>query len=185
MQMIHPIPVELARPARPTVSIEQRAVESKVRARQRQLLRTLLALTAAAIGLFTFVTWRRDTINLEVRARAVQAPMLELQARFDELGFLPSAPPPVEPDEESPLASYAGYAERFFAVRTGGPAIIAVSHPITLILRSNGRYAIIYQDGKLHSQFMTDRELRTAMADQLERMKKFEAEVHAAPPALP
>lgn len=185
MQMIHPIQVDLPRPARPVVSIEQRAVQSKARARQRQLLRTLLALTVTAIGLFAVVTWQRDSINLEIREKLMQPPMLELQARLDELGFLPASPPAVGPDEESPLASYAGYSERFYAVRTGGPAIIAVSHPLTLILRSNGRYVIVYQDGKLHTEWMTERELRTAMAEQLERIKQFEAELHSRPPDLP
>lgn len=176
MQMIHPLHAGAVRPiAEPTLPVEQRAVRSKTRVRRRQLARSALLLLLSATMLCGMVIWRRDNIRLTATQAMLAKPMGTIQARVDQFGSLPGD---LRSADLPGIASYAGVADRFYAVHSGDAAIIAFSNKVPLILRPSGRYVIVYHQGRLFNEWRTEREFNRAMHEQAERMAAFEQAAH-------
>jgi hypothetical protein len=165
-----------------------RLVEQQVRARRRWVFRSLALLTLTSVGLFLTVIWQRDRLDAENavqrmgRSGDVTRPVGQLEAAIKNLGLLPAVLPQ---QEESGRFTYASYQERFFAIRTGGPAIIAASTEVRLILRPNGRAVIVYDHGKVRSEWLTSSEFNRKVNEQNDRIAAFETELRARPLELP
>ena len=183
MQMIQPLQADAGRLPKPVVSVDERIVESKVRARRRQVFRTIILLGLSAAMLCGFVIWRRDSLLVKsALENAEKEPVSALQAKIDALGLLPASIPETH---RGSLQSYAGDADRFYAMNADEPVIVGVSSPVTLILRPNGRYVIIYDKGKVHAEWLSLRDYDKAVEAQMARMKLFEDKRQARPPVLP
>src|SRR5688500_8428050 len=160
MQLTQPISAGASRPlGHAFTSVEERVVESKVRARRRRVIRTVLLLFTTSAILCGFVTWRRDSMTIDSWLQTVNGPMVALQKKIDQLGRLPAA----QPEFEGAIESYANAADRFYAMQSSKPVIVAISPSVPLILRENGRCVIMYDRGKVYSDFMPRRQFEAAV----------------------
>jgi hypothetical protein len=161
-------------------TLDERVLASRVRARRRWVIQTGLFLMATALLLVLLVVWRRDSLSIATLLYTYEAPAAALQGRLDELGTLPAAVP--DPHGEI-IASYAGDAERFYAAHIDDPVIIAISRPVRLKLREDGRAVILHEGGKLRIEWMPTSRIGEAMQAQLDAMRAFEQQ--RQPPQLP
>ena len=162
-------------------SMDDRAIISRARARRHWVARTGLILGATGLLLMALVTWRRDAESVALSMRITQRGVTALQAHLDATGLLPSELPSVDPTRYV----YATYADRFYAQRTSRPVIIAASAPLSLILRSNGRCVIIYENGKVHAEWLTLAQFGNAFDAQLADAAAFERQRQGRIPQLP
>ena len=166
-----------------------RLLEQQMRARRRWVFRSLAFLTLTSAVLVLLVIWQRDRLEadrvvaLMGRSGDVTRPVGQIEASIRNLGLLPATLP--RQDEEGVRFTYASYPERFFAIRTGGPAIIAASVEVNLILRPGGRAVVLYDHGKIRSEWMSSSEFAVAVSRQNERIAEFEQQLRAKPPELP
>ncbi len=182
MQIIHSLPAGANRLPKPDISVEERVVESKVRARRHQVIRTGLLLGLTAVMLFVFISWRTDRMREAAAVRSTDIPVQALQKTIDELGRLPAT---LTGAQRGPLQSYASDADRFYAMHADGPVIIGTTSAVSLILHHNGRCVIIYDKGKVHAEWMSHGEYNDAAQRQVDAMKAFEEQRQARPPQLP
>lgn len=183
MQLSHPLQAGVSRPLdQPFVSVEERIVESKARARRRWIIRTALLLLTTSAMLFGLVTWRRDSMRITGSLQAIERPIAALQIKIDQLGRLPAILPEFE---GSLIESYAGAADRFYAINSSKPSIVAVSGRIPVILGEDGRCVIIYDRGKVYSEWMKQGRFEAAMQSQWDLIQAFEQQRRSRPPALP
>lgn len=181
MPMIHELEVDARRPAsEANETLDQRILSSKARTRRRWAIRTALMLLVSAAVLCLFVMWRRDQAAVETFTRSLVPTLAALQGRIDALGWLPAVPPKLQPGY-----SYVSDGERFFAMSVPEPVIIGASPPLSLFLQADGRLVIIYESGKVRSQWLTLAEFESALLKQQDRMKAFEQERDSRPPVLP
>ena len=183
MQITHPLQAAVSRPTDQTIaSVEERVVESKVVARRRQVLRTGLLLLTTSVMLCGFITWRRDCLRIDISRQAMERPLSALQKRIDELGRLPAVVPEFE---DSLIESYASSADRFYAMNSSKPTIVAISNLVPVFMGQDGRCVIIYDQGKVYSEWMPRRRFETAMEVQWAATRAFEKMQHDRPPVLP
>ncbi len=183
MQMIQPLQAGAARSIpTPVPAPQQRLVESRIRARQQKILRTALLLLFSAALICVLVVYRSDSARLAISQRNLDGTVRALQSRIDELGWLPGT---LTEEEAKGIQSYAGYADRSYAHRSGQPVIIAVSYHVSLLLRPNGRHVVIYDLGRLRTQWMTDSEFAAAVREQADQMRAYEQRLRNRPPELP
>jgi hypothetical protein len=182
MQITHPLQAGVSRPMdQALVSVEERVVESKVRARRRRIVRSVLLLLTTSVMLCGFVFWQRDSTLITKSLQAIDPSMSELQKKIDLLGRLPA----VMPGPDGVMESYSSSADRFYAMNSGKPTIVAVSSLVPIVLGQDGRCVIIYDQGKVYSEWMSQRRFEAAMQTQWAATKAFEKERHDRPPVLP
>jgi hypothetical protein len=155
---------------------------SKAQARRRWVLRTSLMLVFSAAVLAGLIVERRDRWMIQEVTRAMTPAVTALQASTNDLGQLPASVPDV------PLRirlAYASNLAREYARATGGPVIIANTPVRDLVFRRDGKGVIIYENGKIHAQWIS-------AVDFLGQWKRQEALIRAwdegrrlTPPVLP
>lgn len=182
MQISHPLHAGVRQASASADIGVARMLESKARARRWWAIRSTILLAASAVGLCVFVTWRRDCLTIQALLQNVRQPVAVLQSRVDELGALPAVLPA---DLSRVFPSYADSADRFFAAKSGGPAIVAAGPIVRLILRKDGRYIVVYDHGKLSSEWASMPQFDARIRDQIERTRLFEQERQSRPPELP
>jgi hypothetical protein len=165
-----------------SLPIDQRVTRSKARTRKHSILRTALLLLVTALVICFSLIWRAETARVRAIQASLDAPISAIQARFDELGFLPAT---LDAQSLRTFESYAGYSDRFYAINSGEPAIIATTGSVPLLLRPNGRYVVVFHHGKLHTEWLTTAQYRDAMQNQLDSMHAFEERLRSRPPELP
>jgi len=184
MQISHPLQAGVNRPMdQALASVEERVVESKVHARRQRIIRSALLLLTTSAMLCGFVTWRRDCFRIDLSLQSIErGPMIALQKKIDELGQIPAVVPGLE---ESLIESYAGTADRFYAMNSSKPTIVGVSSLIPVFMGQDGRCVIIYDQGKVYTEWMPRRKFEAAMQAQWDAIKAFEQQRRNHPPELP
>lgn len=184
MQMIHPLHAGAARGLRAPVlvSIEDRAVESKVRARHQHIIRTALLLFGSAVVICILLMWRTDVQRRRAALAAFDAPVNALQARIEELGFLPAT---MEESKLHGLQYYSQAPDRYYAMHSGKPSIVGISDKVSLLIHPSGRFVVFYQRGRLHTEWMSSSQYEAAMKLQSEDIRAFEQSQRSRPPELP
>jgi hypothetical protein len=162
-------------------SANDRVSASRVRARRQWILRTGLLLGLTGLSLTLLVLWRRDPDTVALLTRANQKCATAIQAHLDSTGLLPAS----LPDAENSYCYYASYANRFYAQRTSRPVIIAATAPISLILHSDGRCVIIFERGRVRSEWMTAVQFSDAYQAQIQDQARFEHDQRDRIPKLP
>ncbi|UCD28931.1 MAG: hypothetical protein JSV03_00150 [Planctomycetota bacterium] len=180
MPLVQQLHVETRRPTlHAKETMDQSLPVNKRRARRRWIIRTGLMLSLTAFLLFFFVTWRRDQLGIDASLRSLDLPVTILQNKIDTLGWLPTTLP------ELGNNYYASDAERYFAMNTTEPVIIATTKPTHLILREDGLCAITYHKGKISSKWIPLSEFRLIWHSQERKMEEFEEKQHSKPPIIP
>ena len=185
MPMIDELRVGTNRPARDTGGIvDQRVVESRIRARRRWVLRTTLMLVLTAGILCLLVMWRRDETTVASCLALLDAPVSALQRSVEKYGWLPAGlPEPAAAALEG--GYYASNIERFYAMNTSEPVIIAFGRSVPLILGRDGRGVIEYHQGKVSRKWLSLTGFQRAWLKQEEQMRAFQEKVKSGPPPLP
>jgi hypothetical protein len=158
----------------------ERAVGSKFNARRRRVIRSTATLLFTAVVLCLFVIWGRDRSTSAAVLKSVDPAVNDLRQRMRTLGALPASLP-----ELGIKLPYASNAERFYAMNSKDPVIIAYTSPVNLLLRQNGRAVIVYQNGKIWSEWLSEGEFLKRLQAQQKSMEAFEASVRSRPPELP
>ncbi len=165
-----------------STSVGDTVLQSRVRQRRQWVFRTTAMLAVTAVLLSFLVTWRRDEMAVQESLRLLAGPAAQLQAHLDTWGHLPGdLPEPVSSDVTLFLSS----SDRYFASQTAEPMFIAYSPEVMLHLKEDGRATIVYEKGKIRTQWMTSAEFREQSEAQNARMQAFEQERRARPPELP
>lgn len=163
----------------PTVvaSVGERAATIRVRQRRRWVLRSLFMTTLTAVLLCVLVAWKRDHMTTEAGMRRLEEPVAQLQARIDRLNQIPVTLPP--------LAYRASDQLRHFAMSTDDPVMLAASEPIQLLLAEDGCCVIVYERGKVRSEWMTLSQFRDAWKAEDQKLHAYNEKRRAEVPALP
>jgi hypothetical protein len=138
----------------------------------------MLSLTAVVLCLF--VIWGRDRSTTSSVLKSLDPAIKDLRERMRSLGMLPASLP-----ELGIRVAYASNAERFYAMNSTDAVIIGYTAPVNLLLRQNGRGVIVYQKGKVWSEWVPEGEFLRRLQAQQKNMEAFEASVRARPPELP
>jgi hypothetical protein len=138
----------------------------------------MLCLTAVVLCLF--VIWGRDQSTASAILKLLEPAVKDLGERRNALGVLPASLPQL-----GIKVPYASNAERFYAMNSKEPVIIAYTAPVNQLLRQNGRGIIIYQNGKVWSEWISEGEFLRRLHAQQRSMEAFEASVRSRPPELP
>lgn len=162
-------------------SMDDRVSASKAKARRQWVARTALMLGATGVLLAIMVVWRRDTDTIAAKNRATDRSTQAIQAYIQQTGLLPAVLPP---DERNTLG-YGSYADRYYAQNGSDPVIMAWSSPVSLLLRSDGRSVIVYERGKVRTEWMTEAQFSAAWSAQTRREQEFERQRRAEVPQLP
>lgn len=162
-------------------NMDDRVSAIRVRARRQRIMRTaaLLLITGALLALT--VIWRRDTQTISLIMRTTQSTATAIQAHVDRTGLLPAT----VPGPETQAYSYASYPVRFYAEHSGERVILANTAPIPLLLHPNGRAAIIYEKGRVRTEWMGATEFSEAYKAQIRNNAEFERQHSSRPPVLP
>lgn len=178
--MIHELQAGVPRPFGDAGgSRDERVLAARARARRRWVIRTALLLLLTAATLVILVMLRRDRMAMAEQLGRLELARSALQEKIKTFGTLPSAVP------ELKHCYYASNEERFYAMNTQEPVIIAYTPMVPLLLRSNGRAVLIAENGKVHAEWRPESEFRSAWWSQQERIAAFEEKLRARPPELP
>jgi hypothetical protein len=161
--------------------LDDRILANKTRARRRWVLRTGLVLGITSLLLIGLLAWRQDAVALLEHNWTAQRSCEAVQAHLDRTGLLAAA----LPSGTSPGFMYASYADRFYAQRAARPFIIAASPEAALNLRPHGRSVIVYENGKVHVEWMTVGAFADACLAQTRDAEAFERHRLAQPVVLP
>jgi hypothetical protein len=160
--------------------MSERPLGSKISARRRWAIRTTLMLFLTAVVLCLLVIWVRDRNTVSASLRVLDPPIKALRDRVSALGVLPAVLP-----ESKLQLYYASPAERFYAMNSREPVIIAATLKISLLLRENGRCVIIYEKGAVHSEWIPESRFLSQWDEQRKRIEDFQAKIRSRPPELP
>lgn len=163
-------------------SVDQRALESKARARRRWVVRTGSVLVVGTVTLCLVVVWQRDQITVTAKLKEMQLVVADLQGQIDKFGRLPAVAPDLA---HGGFEYYASDADRYYASQSTDPIIIAATPQVPLLLKEGGRGVIIYHQGSVEARWVPGSELRRTLAEQDEKIREFEKRRRQAMPDLP
>ena len=126
----------------PDGSIGDRALASRARARRRWVIHSALTLLLTAATLCIVVAWRRDRATVDQQLRALEPAVAAFRQNIRTYKRLPhnSLLPKID------NCQYPRDEERYYAINTAKPAIVAwTKRPVHLMLRSNGYAVIVYE----------------------------------------
>lgn len=159
----------------------------KVRAKRRWALRSSTSLVLAAIILCVFIVWNRDRNTVKQYLRLMEPVVRDLQRRTDSLGVVPAQIPDPQATGRSTIAFLYKFGpdERYFAINTPEPSIIAYTPVIRLLLGGDGRCAIIHEKGKIRCEWLKENGFVSQWDRQRHRMEEFQAQLRSRPVELP
>lgn len=161
---------------------DKRAMAHRMQTRRLWVFRSVMILSISAVLLCFLVMWRRDKLTVAGWLRALAKPVATLQAQVDDLGRLPASE--LELAENS-LEFYASDADRYYASQVTQPVIIAYTYPIQRLMSENGRVVVIYDQGKIETQWMTASHFNGVWEAQEAAIEAFEQHRRRRLPHLP
>jgi hypothetical protein len=160
---------------------------SKVRASRLWAIRSSTILIVAAAVLCLFVIWNRDR-NTSARCLRFLDPVVKhLRDKTREFGAIPAEVPDLASRGTNLVVfDYRfGQADRYYAMNTQDPVIIAYTRLIPLQLRPNGRCVIIYQDREIRSAWLDEGEFSRQWKLQSRKQEEFQERMRSRPVELP
>jgi len=164
------------------VTMDQRVVASRARARRRWVFQTILTLSITAILLCFLVVYRRDQLTIADQVRSMDDFTVKLQEQVKAFEWLPGRPPQWK---HGNLGYYASDAERRFARETSDSVIVAAGQLVPLLFKEGGRVVVSIQKGKIECRWMSGTEFRQKWAAQQDKLEKFEESRRAKPIEIP
>lgn len=164
------------------MSMDERVVASRARARRQWVFRSLLLLSVTAGALILMIIWKRDESVIRMLLRSLEKPAEAMQVHVNRIGLLPATLP--EADKVN-IAYYASYADRFYAQQADQPVIVAAGPTVRLALQTDGRCVILYDQGRISTAWMSLKEFHSRMVAQMQASEAFERQRRASPPELP
>jgi hypothetical protein len=175
-------PVRGLPPLEAKTPMEERASLLRRMARRRWVFRMTILLALTAVALCFFVAWKRDQTVIDARLQLLAGPMAQLQDQVNQLGWLPAQSP--ELGNEA-FTYYVTDAVRHYVYQTSDPVIVAVTVPVQLVLKADGRAVIIYHKKKLEAKWLSVTRFEKAWDQQEKQIKEFEQQRQAQPIDLP
>lgn len=151
-------------------------------ARRRWVFRMVSFVSITAVILCFIVAWRRDALVVNHQIRTLSEAVTDIQATLDEIGRLPAEVPELH---HTPLAYYATDADRYYAINTEAPVILAAMPRISLLLGEDGHAVILYKQGKVWAEWMSATDYERAKWQQDQEIEAFEQERSEQPLILP
>lgn len=155
---------------------------NRARARQRWIVRATLSLVLSAALLFLIVCVQRDRMAISESIASVDRPVAALQTQVEQLGQLPAAVPDIA---GRAAFVYAPDEVRRYARDAEGAVIVGTSATQHLILRSDGNAVVIYEGGRLRTEWWTRARLARELHAQEVRINKWDRQLRSQPPRLP
>jgi len=165
----------------------ERLPASRTQAKRWWAIRSSSILVFAAVGLCLFVIWNRDRNTVTLYMKMMEPVVKELQDKTTSLGVIPAHIPEPPPIGRARVAfSYTFAAEeRYFAIRSDEPCIIAHTAPVPRFLLQKGRGVIIYHKGSVSAAWLTESEFSRRWEQQRRRLEEFQAQMRSRPVELP
>jgi len=135
-----------------------------------------------AVVLCFVVAWRRDAMTVQSQLRALSGVVDALQATVDRVGRLPAEVPT---PTRTRFTYYLSDADRFYAMHTDKPVIVATMPPVSLLMGERGQAVVIYHDGRVRAEWMTESQYEKAKRRQERDIEAFEEQRRNQPLILP
>jgi hypothetical protein len=162
--------------------IDKRVSDNRALARRRWVFRMASFVSITAVILCFIVAWRRDAMVVDIHVRELSKPVESLQATFAEIGRLPAEVPELR---NMRLAYYASDAERYYALHTDEPVILAALPTTSLLIWEDGRAIILYHQGEFRAEWMPGSTYGPKRWQQEQAVETFQRERSEQPIILP
>jgi len=171
--------------ARLKVDARQQAAAGKLRRRRRWILISLAQFVILGLVVTLVLAWQRDQRTLHVTLGRLDKPMTALQESVDRWQTLPATLP-----VGARYLAYANDADRFYAMNTSDPVIIAFTQPVDMTLKQDIRGVLIFQRdeqgrGRITRESMSTAEFFRRWTTQERTIREWEKERLAQPLELP
>jgi hypothetical protein len=134
-----------------------------------------------------FVIWSRDRNTATLFMKMMEPVVKELQDKTTSLGVIPAhipEPPPIGRARVTFSYTY-GAEERYFAINSDEPCIIAHTAKVSRYLLPKGHGVIIYHKGQVSAVWLTESEFSKQWEQQRRRLEEFQAKMRSRPVELP
>lgn len=173
--------------AKPGGPMEQR-LRRRARERKSWIARTATSLMLFSLVLFAFIAVRRDRFHQSTQMDCLSAYVTVLNATLGRTGYLP-ADWNVQDVPRQKLSidaiQYADDVTRNLALRRDEPTLIAWAPLLVMVFESDGRSVAVFEDGKVHVQWMKETDFQAWQAEQDAAIRDAMEELEQRPVRLP